>query len=357
MNLTRRKFLAYSAGAIGYCMQPGEMLNTSMHAQARAAGGEGKTLVVIQLNGGNDALNMVVPYTLGRYFDARPNIAIADSAVIPLTSTTALHPSMIGLANLFAAKQLAVVQSVGYPEASRSHFRSSDIWQTGCPDAIVETGWLGRFIEFSIASHRKIVDPNVTPLAVNVDSAPPKTLQVSRKSVVPFVSHFRSEGGSRDVGSCERIEANLELIANMICESSTSRIFTTSMDGFDTHTDQKQRHGQLLGRLSQALSTFYDRLGVHSKDKDVMTLVFSEFGRQLKENDVRGTDHGSSGTCLVVGGAVNGGVYGDSLHRSKRVDSKFEIDFREVYATILDRWLDADSREILGYRFDHLPFV
>lgn len=320
MSLTRRKFLVYGAGAIGYCLQPEAFIAAHSKGIDKEKPSQ-KKLVVVQLNGGNDALNMVVPYTCGRYFDARPNIALKQSEVLPLTSTTALHPSMPELAKMFSRNQMAIVQGVGYPDASSSHFRSSEIWHTGRPDEISETGWLERYTRLAAASY-----------------------------------------GNRSLGDgkCSQVvcDGDLNMIADLICADSEAAVFTTSIDGFDTHAKQKKPHAELLRHLSKEISQFFERLCTHSQENEVMTLVFSEFGRRLQENDDLGTDHGSSGSCLIVGGSISGGVYGAPLPTKwNKQESHFEIDFREVYATILEKWLGADSRAVLGARFDQLSFV
>ncbi len=327
MSLTRRKFLAYGAGAIGFCLQPEELLGACAKGNDSRGGLQNK-LVVIQLNGGNDALNMVVPYTNGKYYDARPRIAIKDYEAIPLTDTAAFHPSMQALSKLFSSKKLAILQGVGYPESSKSHFRSSEIWHTARPESIARSGWLDRHLQLAVSAKRKKDETLVFP---------PAKIKMNLCD--------------------EQIEASLNSIAEMICNGSACAIYATSMEGFDTHGDQSRKHEGLLRRLSNALSRFYDTLCLYSKENEVLTLVFSEFGRQLQENDDGGTDHGSFGSCLVLGGKVNGGIYGAALPASKKEESHFEIDFREVYATILDRWLDSDSREVLSARFDHLAFV
>lgn len=322
MSLTRRKFLVYGASAIGYCLQPDSFLLAATATGSQPKAQAQKKLVVIQLNGGNDALNMVVPYTSGRYFDARPNLALKQGEVIPLTSAAALHPSMPELATMFRQNQLAVVQGVGYPDASRSHFRSSQVWHTAKPDEIAESGWLQRYWQYA-------------------------------GSIRDGASASKSRWNHQ-----HQVEGDLNSIADLICAGSAGAVFATSMDGFDTHANQKRLHAELLRRLSKDLSKFYQRLQSHSKECEVLTLVFSEFGRRLQENDDLGTDHGSSGSCLILGGNINGGVYGAPFPPNwQKQESHFEIDFREVYATILQKWLGADSREVLGARFDQLSFV
>lgn len=380
----------------------------SLTAQAEGLKGT-KQLVLIQLSGGNDGLNTVIPYGSGAYYDARPQLAIPQKDVLKLNDQIGLHPSMTGMQELFSSGHLAVVQGTGYPSPNRSHFRSIEIWQTAEPDKIGDTGWLGRYLDLAFAAEKHASLP-----AVNVDPMLPKTL-FARKIVVPSVNniyefrfrtdpHFRKDHDRQlsafndiygefdskrphaDVLKKAGLEANqasdyllkmvksykstvkypsgkladgLKFIAQMISGGVTAPVFTVSLDGFDTHVNQQRAQASLLKQLSDSIAAFQADLKVHSLDDQVLTVVFSEFGRRVQENSGKGTDHGTAEPMFVIGNAVKGGIYGEhpSLTTLDSGDLKHTTDFRTVYATVLDRWLGADSVQVLGKRFENLPIL
>lgn len=346
MTISRRKFIKRGAGILGMCLSPSAIF--SLAAPDAAAGTpkiDAKTLVVIHLNGGNDGLNTVVPFGRGRYYDARPDLAITQSDVLSLNNSIGLHPAMNGMADLFQRGKLAIVQAVGYPQTNRSHFRASQIWQTARPDQLEETGWLGRYVDLRGNSK----------LALSIDSVLPQAL-VARVSAVRCVSdddvRFKNGGESK-------LANRLSLVSNMIVNQSPTKIFHLNVDGFDTHANQGRVQAPLLKKLSSAISAFQADLEYHKMEDQVITLVFSEFGRRLAENGGCGTDHGTAGPVFIIGGSVRGGIYGDDVDLANLDDGdlRYNLDFRMIYATILDRWLGADSAEVLGSNFEHIRFV
>lgn len=410
MSVTRRNFLK-SLGLAGLWLSHGEL--AALAAQpivGKRIAGRDKVLVIVQLSGGNDGLNTVVPYGLGSYYDARPRIGIKPNEVIHLTNQLGLNPSLSGLASLYRQKKLAIIQAVGYPNANRSHFRSIEIWQTAAPDRIRDTGWLGRYLDQSVAGS------SVKNLlaAVNVDPVLPKTLSAN-KVIVPSVanvndfrfrvdpdypqdrkaqvsafediySNFTLKRPYVDILRKAGLEANkasdyllsvtkayrgqqtypenefgrgLKFISQMITGGVNSRIYNISLNGFDTHVNQVRTQARLLKQLSEGLSSFQNDLEDHGVADDVVVLVFSEFGRRVQENGGLGTDHGTAEPLFVLGNAIRGGIYGDhpSLTNLDNGDLRHKIDFRSVYATILDRWLSADSASVLGGRFEPINFV
>jgi uncharacterized protein (DUF1501 family) len=411
MTVSRRTFMKSSLGLLGLCLSPSEiftMLAPGAGAQARTPGS--KILVLVQLGGGNDGLNTVVPYGYGAYYQARPSLAIAQAEVLPLTGQIGLNPNLKGLADLYKSGKLAVVQAVGYPNPNRSHFRSMEIWQTAEPSKIADRGWLGKYLDLAVEGKQ---GKNNFP-AINVDPILPKTL-TSAKVAVPSVNSvydFRFKTDPRymedrraqiaafnDIykdfpstrphtellrqaglearessdyllkvvrnykGSVQyprdNFAENLKFIAQMITGGVNSRIYTVSLDGFDTHTNQSRTQTNLLKHLSEALSAFQKDLEAQGVSQDVVTLVFSEFGRRVSENGGRGTDHGTAEPLFIIGSNVKGGIYGDhpELTRLDDGDLRYKIDFRTIYATMLDRWLGADSRQILGASYGSLEFI
>lgn len=410
MALSRRQFLQ-GLGLMGwYLSAPHELLLSAQAAEfAPRTPGKSKVLVLIQMAGGNDGLNTVVPYADNTYYGVRPTIGIKPDKVLRLNDSFGFNPNMEELHKLYLDGKVAVIQGAGYPNPNRSHFRSIEIWQTGQPDKIAETGWLGRYLDCADCTK----NGNIFA-AVNVDPTLPKTL-LSHKSMVPSVtnvfdfkfrtdphylqdretqlrtfesiySSFDSKRPHADLLRKTGLEANkasdylqkivrayrsdvkypdgnfgngLKFIAQMIAGGVDSRIFTVSLDGFDTHTNQLSGQNRLLKQLSDGVGAFYADLKQHGAADDVVVFAFSEFGRRVAENNGRGTDHGTAAPVYVIGNAIKGGLYGDmpSLTNLDAGDLKYTTDFRCVYATLLDRWMKADSKQILGQQFDYLGFV
>lgn len=408
MAVSRRKFIHGGLGMLGLALSAQELFKLSAQA-ARAE--SRRQLVLIQLTGGNDGLNTVIPFGNGHYYDARPQIAVPQKDVLRLNDTIqiGLHPAMTGMQELFKSGNLAIVEGAGYASPNRSHFRSIEIWQTAEPNKIGDTGWLGRYLDLACGGKEREALP-----AVNVDAMLPKTL-FARKIVVPSVNniyefrfrtdpHFRKDRDTQieafediyrdfdskrphaDVLQKAGLEANhasdyllkivksykssvkypsgklgdgLKFVAQMISGGVTAPVFTVSLDGFDTHANQQRAQAALLKQLSDALLAFQNDLKAHSLDDRVVTLVFSEFGRRVQENSGKGTDHGTAEPLFIIGSAVKGGIYGESpsLTALDNGDLKHTIDFRTAYATILERWLGADSVQVLGKRFEILPIL
>lgn len=374
---------------------------------ARGQPGAERIIVSLQLTGGNDGLNMLVPYTDRGYYRSRPSLAVKAENVLALDAGLGLHPGMSALAGSFQEGKLAIIQAVGYPRPSRSHFRSMEIWQTAQPDRIADTGWLGRYLDLG----GRVQDQFA---ALNLDPALPKTLSGNKRDAVsvtginefafravpkypqlrqaqqkafldlnsgfkldrPYVELLR-EAGAEAVRGSERMRAivekyqsnqtypagplgsRLKFVCQLITGGLGSRAYNLGFEGFDTHTNQAGHQENLLRQLSQALAAFYADLRSHGMENQVLVVVFSEFGRRVSENGGKGTDHGTAGPVMILGGKVKGGIYGEApeLEDLSDGDLKHKIDFRSVYATILDGWLNADSKEILQARYDNLGFV
>jgi uncharacterized protein (DUF1501 family) len=412
--ISRRKLLTgVGAASLGLCLSPFEVFKLAASAANLTRPAKiARTLVVIQLSGGNDGLNMVVPYGTGKYYDLRPTIAIKPGEAINLNGKIGLNPQMSALASLYEKGHVGIIQACGYPNPNRSHFRSIEIWQTAQPDIIGSTGWLGRLLDLSSQRKDNSDLHSVLP-AVNIDSVLPMTV-VSHKFAVPSVSNvadfqFRTDpqyASDRNAQlkafsdiyadfSLKRphvellTEAGLEaskasdhllsvisgykqgavypqgklgnglkFIAQMITGGVNAKVYTVSLDGFDTHTKQLSGQGAQLRQLSDSIAAFYADLSAHKCENEVLTFVFSEFGRRASENGSNGTDHGTAEPCLVIGGAVRGGIYGEaaSLTDLDNGDLKYQMDFRKIYASILDKWFNVDHSEILGKKFETVAF-
>ncbi|MEY4532130.1 MAG: hypothetical protein RLZZ156_2853 [Deinococcota bacterium] len=388
--MKRRDFLKSSMLTVAGLTGPGFLSKS-----AQAAIGKGKILVVIQLSGGNDALNTLVPYTNGAYYAARPSIAIEKRDVLTLSSDVGLHPSLKALMPLWDNGQLGLVQGVGYPNANRSHFESMAIWHTADPSAREHDGWIGKIAE-------KYGDPfcatnfgGTTPLALrgadiilpsiaNIDSfqlklAPetksamdvmlgsslPGRAETIRNATRQMFSNIESvqKGVSKYKSGVQYPDSNLAKslrdVARLISADVGPRVFYTSQGGYDTHAAQPEDHPELLDTLASSIMAFRADLEKQGRLQDVMIIGFSEFGRRLAENASSGTDHGKAGLMFTIGDGVKGGLYGaqPDLEKLNDGDPVMTTDFRQVYATALDGWLNVPSRDILGANFKNIAFL
>lgn len=409
---TRRDFLksVSAAGVVSIGSTAPEFLHRAALAEDASKDTSGRVLVLVQLAGGNDGLNTVVPFGNDDYYKARPGIHIGRGSTLKLNDELGLHPAMSGFKELFDEGHLHIVQGVGYANPDRSHFRSMDIWQSARPDAeYTRDGWVGRALDATIDRHVG----TMLALALGTESLPLSL--VSTKVNVPAVQNLKSyklEFGQTTeadqkrhlaalnsltakpaaansqldflrrttataVTSSERlrkITANykpsieypgnalaqkLKLVAQFVAADMGTRIFFVSLGGFDTHAQQAESHTALLSELSSAVSAFIGDLAGKGLRDQVLLATFSEFGRRVKENGSLGTDHGSGSQLFVVSPHNKGGIIGEhpSLTDLVQGDLKFHTDFRRVYATLLDRWLNIPSESVLGSKFEPLAFV
>lgn len=382
---------------------------------------EDHVLVVVQLGGGNDGLNTVIPYADPLYYKARPGIGIAKDKVLKLNKNgyVGLHPSMTALNSLFDEGLVGIIQGVGYPNPNRSHFKSMDIWQTADTSG-TGTGWIGRYVDSECCGYGKgesgrpepmpqavIAIGAEAPLATQGQKSKPVAFQnadlfrwtgkdvnssldepyekITRQGLVAGVDEDTNAGFLMRTAldaqiSSEQIRAavskqplvnypqgndlarQLQMVAAMIRAGLKTRVYYVTMGGFDTHAGQGGENGrqaQLLGQLATALKTFYDDLKKQENDGRVLTMTFSEFGRRVSQNASQGTDHGTASQMFLVGPMVKAGVLNDhpSLNDLDNGDLKFTTDFRRVYAGILEGWLKADSKKILEGTYGAIPVV
>ena len=401
-DLSRRDFLKSTAIiAIGAAAPPWLASIAKADALKLSRGGvvdPDNILVVCQLSGGNDGLNTVIPYADAAYYSYRPTLAIAESSVLKLNESLGLHPSLAGFEKLFKSGKLAVVQNVGYPNPNRSHFRSMEIWQTANPDMPEQYGWLGKYLDSQakLGSTNPVVALELgrtKSVAFNAKTAsvPCFASLADVKALVGdadaerFLREVQGIGGGADQASVRQattsaLDAMAELnasidkhqskfvygsdafgqgfkqIAQLIATSPKTRVLYFSGGGFDTHSRQAAEHERLLKGLGDAIATFMDEMAAIGKADKVTLVVFSEFGRRVSENNSQGTDHGAAAPMFVIGGKVKGGLIGDKpdLTQLDRGDLKWRTDFRQVYATLLDEWMGAESASIFGKKFDHV---
>jgi uncharacterized protein (DUF1501 family) len=401
-STSRRKFLTAVSGAVSAAgivalapRAPAFLLESAAWGADKSPGEN--VLVVVQLSGGNDGLNTVVPFSEEVYRRRRPSLALDAGSLLKIDSTIGLHPSLKGMANLLENRQLAIVQGVGYPNPNRSHFESMDIWHTAQSNER-KLGWLGRAMDAHHAALVASADPpslhlgeESQPLALAARDVPAPSIRSlaqfrletggdnrQRAAIQDAISAPRSTASellkfvqTRSTSALEvsrRIEASaqayktaiqypstplatkLKQIAQLIDAELTTRVYYVTLDGFDTHSDQAAAHAALLDQLSGALTAFAEDLAAHDQFGRVMTLVLSEFGRRVEENSSRGTDHGAAAPVFLMGSRVRCGLIGKhpKLDDLEDGDLKFHTDFRAVYAALLERWLGWPAAPILG---------
>jgi uncharacterized protein (DUF1501 family) len=397
---TRRKFLQQSIlGTAGTLLIPG-FLKAYEQQGVRNPSNERK-VVIIQLSGGNDGLNTVIPYQNDLYYKARPTIAIGADKVLKASTELGFHPSLQALNALYDQGMLAVVNNVGYPNPDRSHFRSMDIWQSGSSsDEYLDTGWIGRYLDSSCKScsmHRAIELDDTLSMALKGNSVKGMALKdveklyqgihrdlyqdVAREGVagsaldptLHYLYKTMAETASsaeylhaktRTISSPQAYPANpfaarLKSIAELIRADVDTRVFYVSFAGFDTHVNQQHQHQRLLATYSEGLHAFVYDLG-DDKMKDVLIMTFTEFGRRVQQNGSGGTDHGTANNIFLISGSLKKKGFlnetpdlslldeGDLIHR---------VDYRCIYASILDRWLEVSSERILGRSFTPTDFI
>ncbi len=399
----RRSFLKHSlAGSTAISLSgaiPGFLLGAARESEKVASE---KILVVVQLSGGNDGLNTVIPYGDDEYYKNRFTLAIGKGSVLKIDDQIGFHPALSGFQELMENNQLAVVQGVGYPNPNRSHFESMDLWHTA--HRITESnriGWLGRTIDNHLTDNdlpALHLGDGLQPLALRNEKKPAPSIQSidnfrlnifndnsTRRRLTPLIRDARTGGNdllsyiheSANVAleTSHRIEnvarnannsfgyppttlgRNLSVIARLIGSGLSTRIYYTTLDGFDTHSNQAESHQGLLNNLSSSIAAFVKELKSQGDDDRVALVSFSEFGRRVRENASRGTDHGTAAPLFVVGSKVKPGLIGKhpSLIPDQLVDGdlRFKIDYRRVYAELLENWLEIDPKSIVGA--EHKP--
>jgi len=397
---TRRDFLQSSLLGFG-ATAPAFLGRTALAAPASK---KETVLVVVQLTGGNDGLNTVIPYKNAEYYKLRPNLAIPKDQVKGIGKDLGLHPACAALARLFNDQSaVCVVQGVGYPNPSQSHFRSMDIWQAGSTAESVTEGWIGKALKanpspaFHLAAGNETAPLALTGAPVRVpsvaslddfqlemaaangaDKAAQKGVitEVAKRTTSPnnlldFVARtqmntYASSDKLAAIGKnyqpkvpypATALATRLKLAAQLIDAGIGARIFYLTLDGFDTHAGQGGAigaHANLLQTLSDAVSAFYRDLTERGHGERVCIMTFSEFGRRGYENGSKGTDHGSAAPLFLVGGKVKAGILGDhpSLTKMETGNLIHAIDFRRVYAAVLDRWLGIDAKTVLGAKYE-----
>lgn len=407
---TRRQFLQRSgqaAGLLAFHSVAPSFLARAAQAGLPAAERDRPILVLVQLAGGNDGLNTLIPHTDPFYHSLRPRLGIPSREVLPITADLGLHPSCGRLHQLYADGGLSIVQNVGYPNPNRSHFRSMEIWESASgSDETLATGWLGRYFDHACAGAPEDGSAGNDPPGIYLTSQTPWAFSSEQHHGIYGVSdrgggrprdrellqklaligaennpsperHFLSHTLMDALAMDERVDRifrayrpearypgsrlaqTLRGVASLISANYGTRIYFVSHGGFDTHVGQATQHARLLGELSEALGAFQEDLQRRKLADQVLTMTFSEFGRRPMENESMGTDHGTAAPLFVMGPGLRETLVGSppDLDIPANGDLAFSTDFRQVYATVLQRWLHAPVEPILGQAFDPLPIL
>lgn len=369
--------------------------------------GNQPVLVVVQLSGGNDFLNTLIPYTNPVYYDVRKNVGIPQDQALPINDTLAFHPQAGPLKKMFEDGDVAVIQGIGYENSSRSHFRAMDIWHTCEPDKIGTEGWLGKAIrELDPGKDNVLTGVNFgrgLPRALSAPGVPissvgdldnyglmtgieaqhrKEALGIFKDMYAPAIGSgpvmdYLSQTGSDVLRGADilkqapaKYNSSIEYADNSIAKSLRdiarvhlaglgTRIFYANHGGYDNHANEYPDHPRLMTELSGAIMDFFDDLREHNASENVSMLIFTEFGRRMKDNG-SGTDHGSGGGAFLIGDKVNGGLYAEypSIEPSDWLygeDMEHTYDYRGLYSTVLEQWLNLSAPEIVGGTYEQLP--
>jgi uncharacterized protein (DUF1501 family) len=354
-------------------------------------------LIMVTLYGGNDGLNTVIPYNDSIYYSSRPDISYAADKVLKLDEQLGLNPAMTGIKSMWDQKKVAIVRGVGYPRPDHSHFTSMAIWQSGAPVSRLNSGWLGRWVESQdldpmlAISLGSVLPPllagekrsgSVLPLGglviptgnfgkdcqklsqvVSTDNklmaaaatsmrdlfTVSSTVTPILKQPAPVADDLPTANGG-NAGGDSNLSQQLDVVAKLIAAGSPTRVWSVSLGGFDTHANEANAQAALLGTVSSALTRFASQMKNTSRGKDIVTMVYSEFGRRVKGNASQGTDHGTAGPVFLIGDRVKGGFYGDQPSLSKLVGGDLAVttDFRDIYAAVLEDLLTTPTEKVLA---------
>lgn len=395
--MKRRNFIKNTALASSLFYVP-SFVNAVNHLDVKSAGY--KRLVVVQLSGGNDGLNTVIPYTNDIYFKNRPTIK-EQGSVLKLNDELGLHPNLAPLKNLYDQGYVSIINNVGYPNPNRSHFRSTDIWQTASnSNEYLDAGWLGRYLDvYGKSPHNAIEVDESLSLVLKGDNrngmAVQDAKQLFKSTQDPYFKkvletstneHLNEHnlgylyktmiaaknsakyiyGTTKTYNSAKAYPTNplakqLKTAAEFINSGVDCKVIYTSLGGFDTHFNQKIRQSKLLKIYADSMEVFVEDLKQHNTFKDTLILTFSEFGRRVKQNAAQGTDHGTANNVFIIGEHLKkAGIYNSGpnlVDLDSNGDLKYTIDFRSIYATILNKWMQVDDQLILNDSYKKLSFL
>jgi uncharacterized protein (DUF1501 family) len=396
--MKRRNFLKQSTLASSLLFVPNFV--KAFEQVAKASLGY-KKLVIVQLSGGNDGLNTIVPFTNDIYYENRQGISIPKNDLIKVTDDLGFNKSLAPLKNLYDQGYLSIINNVGYPNPNRSHFRSTDIWQTASSaNEYLDTGWLGRYIDrygkmpysgieiddslslimkgetmngIATKNPRILFNNTQTPYFKKVLSHQSdqhlsehnlgylyKTM-IEAKSSAKYIYETSKTYKSKQEYPNNAFGKQLKTTAEFINSNIQSKVYYVSMGGFDTHANQADRQKRLLSTYSESMEVFVNELKQNDTFKDTLILTFSEFGRRVQQNAAGGTDHGAANNVFIIGENLKLKGFYNELPDLANLDANGDIihtvDFRSVYATILEKWLQVDDAVILNKSFSKLDFI
>jgi uncharacterized protein (DUF1501 family) len=361
-----------------------------------------RVVVILQLSGGNDGLNTVIPVRNDLYYKARPRLGIEKARALQVTDEVGLHPALTGFKDLYDEGGLGILNSIGYPNPDRSHFRSMDIWHTASQsDEYLSHGWVGRYLDAQCKGCDKPTQAleidDVLSLALKGENIKgiamkdPRRLfgTANEKFFRDVMKNHRDEAGEQSVDYLYKTMAetlssadyifkqsrlhptradypktdlgnSMKTIASLIFSEINTKVYYVSLGSFDTHINQDMQQTRLFSEMNDAVSAFVKDLKANNRFNDVLLFTFSEFGRRVQQNASGGTDHGTANNMfLISGGLKKKGLINDlpDLADLDEGDLKYKVDFKEVYATVLKNWLGANDEEILSRKYKHLDFI
>jgi uncharacterized protein (DUF1501 family) len=401
MNISRKSFLQTTSLATASCMIP-QFLKAFESTNNKFVPAGNKVVVVLQLSGGNDGLNTIIPVTNDIYYKERSKIAIEKSVAIKLTDEASIHPELKDVANIFHDGGMAIINSVGYPNPDRSHFRSMDIWQTAsASNEYINTGWLGRYLDAQCVGCDKPTQAleldDVLSLALkgneqkglafkdpkrlyNIsqakyfkeinanhqnhhDEKPVDYLYKTMANTISSAEYIYKQSQlypSSTIYPATELGKNFKTISSLIFSDINTKVYYVSIGSFDTHVNQQNQQQRLFKEMNEAIAAFVKDLKINNRFDDVMLMSFSEFGRRVAQNASGGTDHGTANNMFLIGGGLKQKGMLNALPDLTDLqdgDLKHKIDFKDIYATILNKWLGADDKKILNKQFNFMDFV
>ncbi len=411
LPVTRREFLKWGGrglGLLAFSRFVPEFLVNSALAAAPAPEKGRSILVLVQLAGGNDGLNTVVPFEDAAYYRLRPTLGIAKTGVLPINATLGFNPACAPMHALLKEGRLGIIQNVGYPNPNHSHFRSTEIWETASgANENLASGWVGRYLDNACAGVP--AGAGADPVAVHATGEMPQSFMAAdshptfglgagpggrqqRRDNSALLRQLASHAGDHENASASFLKAtlmdalvteqkvqailgnyrpgatypnsqfaqSLHNVAALIAAGLSTRVYFVSLGGFDNHSNQLNQHNNNLATLAAGLAAFQKDLEAKQLDSQVLTMTFSEFGRRPSENQSRGTDHGTAAPLFVMGTKLKGTLFGTApvlANLPKNQDLTYSTDFRQIYANVLDKWLESPAQKILGQTYKPLGFV
>lgn len=401
MHISRKSFLKTSTLASASLMMP-KFLKAFEDNSINLVPPGNKILVVLQLSGGNDGLNTIIPVRNDIYYRERAKLAIEKSAAISLNDEAAIHPQLKGIANIFHDGGMAIINSVGYPNPDRSHFRSMDIWHSASQsNEYINTGWLGRYLDAQCKGCDKPTQAmeldDVLSLALkgenekglafkdpkklyntsqakyfkdlnasyqnHHDEKPVDYLYKTMANTISSAEYIYKQSQlhpSNTIYPTTELGKNFKNIASLIFSNIDTKVYYVSLGSFDTHVSQQSQQQKLFQEMDEAITAFVKDLKTNNRFDDVMLVTFSEFGRRVSQNASGGTDHGTANNMFIIGGGLKQKGFINELPDLSDLqdgDLKYKVDFKNVYATLLNKWLAADDKKILNNSFDLMSFV